>query len=201
MSEKPINVMRPTDEGPRGVKLPLLHSHAMLRPDLGHDHVLVDQDDVLEIQKQLAAAQAENVELRKQLPEGMEHCTIQFRQCSVGHGRLTATNWIDHGCPTCERDTLKAKLAESEQRCANAETVLGKLGWDLTAAGWRDSRAPDSCAGCPNEYLHKVDLEALAVYVANQLSAFGPSLGKQLAMDIRNSQHIGVKTIISTEAE
>lgn len=46
--------------------------------------------------------------LRAQLPEGMKDCTIQFKECEKGHGRLTAANWIDHGCPKCEADRLRA---------------------------------------------------------------------------------------------
>jgi hypothetical protein len=61
----------------------------------------------------------EEIETRKkQLPSGMEHCTIQFIECPGGHSRLTATNWIDHGCPTCslaaiiaERDGLRDALS------------------------------------------------------------------------------------------
>lgn len=40
--------------------------------------------------------------IRAQLPLGMEHCKILFRECDVGHGWLTAANWIDHGCPHCK---------------------------------------------------------------------------------------------------
>lgn len=42
-----------------------------------------------------------------QLPEGMEHCTIQFKECEKGHGWLTATNWVQHGCSTCEIERLR----------------------------------------------------------------------------------------------
>lgn len=45
--------------------------------------------------------------LTAQLPEGMKHCTIQFKECEKGHGRLIATNWIDHGCPHCERERVR----------------------------------------------------------------------------------------------
>ncbi len=54
--------------------------------------------------------------LAAQLPEGMKHCTIEFKECDKGHGWLTATNWVQHGCPTCENDTLAAKLAEVEKQ-------------------------------------------------------------------------------------
>ena len=50
---------------------------------------------------------AERDRLRKQLPEGMEECTIQFKECPKGHGWLTAANWVQHDCPTCERDSLR----------------------------------------------------------------------------------------------
>lgn len=50
--------------------------------------------------------------LRAQLPEDMEDCTIRFKSCPLGHGWLTATNWVQHGCPTCERDRLRAALQE-----------------------------------------------------------------------------------------
>lgn len=43
----------------------------------------------------------ENARLRAQLPERMKDCTILFKECPVGHGWLTATNWVQHGCPTC----------------------------------------------------------------------------------------------------
>ena len=41
-----------------------------------------------------------------QLPDGMEHCTIRFKECPKGHGRLAADNWIDHGCLVCEIQKL-----------------------------------------------------------------------------------------------
>ena len=42
-----------------------------------------------------------------QLPEEMQDCTIRFIKCDVGHGRLTATNWEEKGCPWCLIDKLK----------------------------------------------------------------------------------------------
>jgi predicted nucleic acid-binding Zn-ribbon protein len=51
--------------------------------------------------------------LRAQLPDGMEHCTILFKECEHGHGWLTATNWVQHGCPTCERNTLRTQLSSA----------------------------------------------------------------------------------------
>lgn len=55
-------------------------------------------------------------QLEKQLPTGMEHCTIQFKECELGHGWLTATNWMQHGCKKCEMDKLQAKVAKYEHR-------------------------------------------------------------------------------------
>lgn len=49
-----------------------------------------------------------------QLPDGMEDCVIQFKECEqCQRGRLTAANWIDHGCPHCERDKLQKELQEA----------------------------------------------------------------------------------------
>ncbi len=45
-----------------------------------------------------------------QLPPGMEHCTILFRECLRGHGRLTASNWIDHDCWKCALDSAELDL-------------------------------------------------------------------------------------------
>lgn len=59
-------------------------------------------DDLESIRDQLLA----------QLPEGMKHCTIIFKECGKGHGRLTAKNWIDHGCQKCAMDELTEKFYE-----------------------------------------------------------------------------------------
>ena len=53
----------------------------------------------------------------------MKHCTIHFKECEKGHGWLTADNWVQHGCPTCER-------AETVERCATvAESFHGAEKW------------------------------------------------------------------------
>jgi hypothetical protein len=54
--------------------------------------------------------QEEVAALKEQLPEGMTHCTIRFIECPKGHGRLTADNWVDHGCGVCERDRLAGEV-------------------------------------------------------------------------------------------
>lgn len=44
---------------------------------------------------------------KEQLPAGMRECTILFIECEKGHGRLTATNWVQHDCPQCEIEALR----------------------------------------------------------------------------------------------
>ena len=48
------------------------------------------------------------------LPEGMRHCTILFKECEKGHGWLTATNWIQHGCTQCALDAALATPSAPE---------------------------------------------------------------------------------------
>jgi hypothetical protein len=74
------------------------------------DEVLAKTHDGTLWQPAYMLLMEERDRLRAQLPTGMEHCTIVFKECEVGHGRLTATNWVDHGCDTCERDRLRAAL-------------------------------------------------------------------------------------------
>jgi hypothetical protein len=50
--------------------------------------------------------------LAAQLPNGMEHCTILFKECEKGHGWLTATNWAQHGCPTCRAERLAEECGQ-----------------------------------------------------------------------------------------
>ena len=53
-------------------------------------------------------------ELERQLPDGMKHCTIVFKECDKGHGWLTATNWVQHGCPTCALEDRHKALAAAK---------------------------------------------------------------------------------------
>ena len=64
--------------------------------------------------------QQERDELEAQLPDGMKHCTITFHECEKGHGRLSATNWIDSGCPWCQRDEAYERAAKVCDDAANA---------------------------------------------------------------------------------
>ena len=54
----------------------------------------------------------ELAEARAQLPEGMKRCTILFKECEKGHGWLTATNWVQHGCPHCDLANARAAAME-----------------------------------------------------------------------------------------
>ena len=59
-----------------------------------------------------------------QLPESMQDCTILFKECDKGHGRLVAANWIDPGCQQCEIERLRAidaALADYKGQVSKAE--------------------------------------------------------------------------------
>ncbi len=64
---------------------------------------------------------AEVERLNDQLPDRMKRCTIQFKECERGHGWLTATNWIQRECQTCERDTLRATVAQQAEALAELQ--------------------------------------------------------------------------------
>lgn len=72
---------------------------------------LLDNDEQAQLAARLRKVEAERNALRAQLPEGMKHCTIVFKSCLLGHGWLTATNWVQHGCPTCALDAARAESA------------------------------------------------------------------------------------------
>ena len=66
-------------------------------------------------------------ELEVQLPDGMKHCTILFKECARGHGRLTATNWVQHECQTCQIDALESRLAQVAEPLTAASIRLTDL--------------------------------------------------------------------------
>lgn len=66
-------------------------------------------------QTELDKANVQIEQLLTQLPEGMKHCTIVFKECELGHGRLTATNWVQHECPACNLDKANARIAQLEE--------------------------------------------------------------------------------------
>lgn len=61
------------------------------------------------MERQIADLRAKIEQLKEQLPETMQDCTIKFIECENGHGRLTATNWAQGPCHWCE-------IAEAEKR-------------------------------------------------------------------------------------
>ena len=68
------------------------------------------QSDEIERLQAIVSQDAEVMRaLLAQLPDDMKHCTIVFKECSKGHSRLIATNWIDHGCQQCEIERLTAE--------------------------------------------------------------------------------------------
>ena len=77
----------------------------------------------------------EIMRLRQQLPENMQDCTIVFKECSLGHGPLTATNWVQHECQTCLIESLRKQLAEIKSlqeevrylKCGIAEELEQKI--------------------------------------------------------------------------
>jgi hypothetical protein len=79
---------------------------------------------VRELQNLAKYLYAEVERLTDQLPKGMKNCTIIFQGCEKGHGWLTATNWVQRECLTCERDALRATVAEQGAALAAASHAL-----------------------------------------------------------------------------
>ena len=88
-------------------------------PDAGRgSRFVVEADFSRTLERELA-------ETKAQIPDEMKHCTILFKQCALGHGWLTATNWVQQGCPTCktaeaDRDKLQLQFALEQSEAANA---------------------------------------------------------------------------------
>lgn len=70
------------------------------------------------------ALKADNDALRKQLPEEMQECTIQFKECDKGHGRLTATNFVQHDCDTCRIEALQKEVTHWKANHADLKERL-----------------------------------------------------------------------------
>lgn len=78
------------------------------------ERVIAEQSERIEkLRDSVVGARAEAMKLYDRLPERMKHCTIKFIECDEGHGHLTATNWVQHGCPTCEINDLKDQLRQA----------------------------------------------------------------------------------------
>lgn len=65
--------------------------------------------------------EAELERVRSQLPQEMQNCTITFMECSEGHGRLIANNWIDHGCQQCELERARKALTAIRDATSKGE--------------------------------------------------------------------------------
>lgn len=76
-------------------------------------------DELASLRSRLAAVEKENAKLRSQLPSQMQDCSIRFSECGVGHGWLTAENWIQRDCPTCREHALRSERDELRVRIAN----------------------------------------------------------------------------------
>ncbi|MBF0260261.1 MAG: hypothetical protein HQL97_00315 [Magnetococcales bacterium] len=125
-------------------KFPALHRAIVSEFDSHNDQVAELQRQLAEARAARRHAQSVSSELVKekreleaqlaqrfdQLPEGMEECTILFKECEKGHGRLTATNWLDHGCQTCAIASIQA-----------AETVESVTLWANQSFGHATIRA------------------------------------------------------------
>lgn len=98
--------------------------------------------DVFRVSAESLAALVQEIErLRGQLPEGMQDCTIQFKECEQGHGRLTATNWVQHDCPWCSIAILRAaKCEEIEALKKDHATALIQAEQDGFNRGLRHGR-------------------------------------------------------------
>ena len=75
------------------------------------DEIAAKDETIAALGHMIDEQQEEIERLKKQLPDGMQGCTIVFEECSVGHGSLRGTNWIKNECPHCKIETLETALA------------------------------------------------------------------------------------------
>lgn len=96
-------------ETTRALKLYAKQENAALqaRLDLRSDYVKQTDAQIDEQAEMITTLQSQITALKSQLPEGMEHCTIRFIECPVGHGRLTADNWAKSECLYCQITAIK----------------------------------------------------------------------------------------------
>jgi hypothetical protein len=108
------------------------------------------RESASEAESQLESAIRALVESRDQavgqLPDGMKHCTILFKECEKGHGWLTATNWVQHGCPTCDRDALREQVQRLEGE-----------NWESREAVLDNAELYSRCPYCNIDYDHTPD--------------------------------------------
>jgi hypothetical protein len=119
--------------------------------------------------------------LQRQLPEGMKECTILLRHCPVGHAWLTATNWVEFGCPTCEIQELQ-RLVPAQPPTYQAQHYQHP-GFD----GELHIGEAEHCAACRAEIdrMHR-EGEEIRKEIARRVEPmkrgpFGPPVGRQIA--------------------
>ena len=110
-----------------------------------------------------------------QLPSGMRHCTIQFKECAKGHGWLTATNWIQHDCPTCERDALMGQVAKLREAGNALDGALGGGEDEVLPAieNWRKQVKP-------SQEIAMADRTELIERVTSEFTVHSKSVGYKL---------------------
>ena len=69
----------------------------------------MEDNNLLPLRMHIAELEEDKRRLLAQLPCGMADSTIKFLECDAGHGWLTATNWLQHGCPQCRIAKLEAE--------------------------------------------------------------------------------------------
>ena len=121
-----------------------------------------ESDSSLFVPRSWHEAMLNNV--KAQLPEGMEHCTIEFKECPRGHGSLTAKNWTPIPCRQCAIDDLGARV----NALAEANTELGQANTHLAAQVERLSQANRSLAEL-NDRL--VEQNAGLIHHVNEIAA------------------------------
>lgn len=157
-------------EGPNGLKVcsgPLPEGPGDPR-DRGRkaarDYVLALTGATLEPVDQLRRERAEAL---ARLPEGMKHCTIRFRECGKGHGRLVADNWVDNGCEWCKLADAKSKLDEANANSAClgcGKLTQGRAG--LVNSGFY---APSCGSGTCNTRIEAIAREARSRLVESEV--------------------------------
>ena len=68
-------------------------------------------DEIARLNAEIEALRAANL---RQMPDGMQNCTIVLKECILGHERLLASHWLDEGCLECAIDSLKLHLKDAD---------------------------------------------------------------------------------------
>ena len=97
-----------------------------------------------------AQLRARVAKLEAQLPVQMPDATIVFVECVHGHGRLTATNWVQYECPTCRIRALEANYA------VRAEAVAMSDGPAPSEAGDGQPASADPVQRAVDEVIEKM---------------------------------------------